>query len=199
MLQRATRLLTPRATSLIVLFGALFAAIPQGAMAANGVRNILYIAIKADPHSGAPQQSSNGPHTASLTVRIRISAHSRETNFFGIVPTTVSNFDPIKGSPAQEVWKDASCHHERGGFPKMTVITIDGVMTHGQKQLPVSARFRWIGLGLPEDEVMATKGLVLGSDDVGPFVATRTETKTSHLAVDLKMYTLPCILSVSAD
>ena len=81
----------------------------------------------------------------------------------------------------------------------MTVITVDGIMIDGQKQLPISARFRWIGLGLPKDEVMASRGIVLGSDGVGPFVATRTETKTSHLAVDLKMYMLPCSLSASAD
>lgn len=201
LLQRAKHLLLPRVTPFVVFFGALVAAVPNGAVGAksSGVRNILYIAIKADPHPGTPQQSSKGPHSATLTVRIRLSAHSQETNFFGIVPVTVSNFDPIKGSPEQEVWKDARCHHERGGFPKMTVITVDGVTADGQKQHPISARFRWIGLGLPDDEVMASRGLVLGSDDVGPFVATRTETKTSHLAVDLKMYSLPCTLSVSAD
>ena len=81
----------------------------------------------------------------------------------------------------------------------MTVVTVDGIMTDGQKQHPISARFRWIGLRLPKDEVMASRGLVLGSDDVGPFIATRTETTESHLTVDLKMYSMPCTLSVSAD
>lgn len=201
LLQRATRRLLPRATSFVVFFGALVAAVPNYAVGAesSGVRNVLYVAIKADPQSGGLEQSSKGPHSATLTVRVRLSAHSQETNFYGIVPTTVSNFDPIKGSPKQEVWKDARCHHERGGYPKMTVITVDGIMIDGQKQLPISARFRWIGLGLPKDEVMASRGIVLGSDGVGPFVATRTETKTSHLAVDLKMYMLPCSLSASAD
>jgi hypothetical protein len=199
--QRVMQRLLPRVTSFVVCFGALTAAIPNCAMGAgsSGVRNILYVRIKADPHSVDPQQNSKGPHAATLTVRVRLSAHSQETNFFGIVPVTVTNFNPIKGSPEQEVWKDARCHHERGGYPKMTVITVDGIMIDGQKQLPISARFRWTGLGLPKDEVMASRGLVLGSDDVGPFVATRTETTESHLAVDLKMYTLACTLSVSAD
>jgi len=201
LLQRATHILLRRSTSLVILFAAWVATIPAGAVDAkiSGVRNILYIAIKAEPHPDAPQRTSKGPHSATLTVRIRLSAHSQETNFFGIIPVTVSNFDPFKGSPEQEVWKDAACHHERGGFPKMTVITVDGIMIDGQKQHPVAARFRWIGLGLPEDEVMASRGLVLGSDDVGSFISTRTQTKTSHLAVDLKMYTLPCSLSVNAD
>lgn len=201
LLQRPTHRLLPRVTSLVAFFGTLVAAAPNCAMGAqsSGVRNILYVAIKADPHSGGPQHNSNGPHSATLTVRVRLSAHSQETNFFGIVPATISSFDPIKGSPEQEVWKDTRCHHARGGFPKMTVITVDGIMTNGQRQLPVSARFRWIGLRLPEDEVMASRGLVRGSDDVGPFVATRTETKTSHLAVDLKMYMMPCTLSASTD
>jgi hypothetical protein len=191
----------------VVLTGALVLAAPNWAVAqetssirgagVDGIRHILYVTIKSDPDSRILQRSSDEPITATLTVKIRLSTHSQETNFFGDVPATLSDFDPTKGSHAQEVWKDAKCHHERG-YPKMTVIGVDGFIMNGQKKLSIAARYRWIGLLLPGDEVMAAKRLMRDSDDVGPFIATHTETKKSHLAVDLKLYMLPCTLSASA-
>src|SRR5450759_4102901 len=62
----------------------------------------------------------------------------------------------------------------------------------------IAARFRWLGRLLPGDEVMAGKRLASGSDDVVPFIATRTETKQSRLFVDLKLYILPCTITVAA-
>ena len=38
--------------------------------------------------------------------------------------------------------------------------------------------------------------LANATDDIGPFIMTRTETKQNHLLVDLKQYILPCELSV---
>ena len=191
----------------VVLTGALILAAPNWAAAqetssirgagAGGIRHILYVTIKSGPDSRVLQQSSDQPITATLTVKTRISAHSQEINFYGDVPATVSDFDPIKGSREQEVWKDAQCHHERG-FPKITVINVDGSIINAQKSLPIAARFRWLGRLLPGDEVMAGKRLDSGSDDVGPFIATRTETKKSRLFVDLKLYILPCTITVGA-
>jgi hypothetical protein len=185
---------------LLVVFGALVVTAPSWARAADasGVINVLYATIKSDADSSIPKQHSNDVRSATLTIRVRLSAHSRETNFYGDVPATISNFDPIKGSHAQEVWKDAKCHHERGGFPKMTVLSVDGLIMDGEKKLPVAARYRWIGLLLPGDEVMPAKPLIRGTDDIGPFIETHTETKRSRLGVDLKMYTLPCTLSANA-
>ena len=187
--------------SVIVFFGALVVTAPTCAKAAdeNGVINVLYVTVKSDADSNVPKRSSNDMSSATLTVRVRLSAHSKETNFFGDVPATISNFDPTKGSQEQEVWKDAACHHERGGFPKMTVVSVDGFIVNGDEKLPIAARYRWMGLLLPGDEVMPAKPLVRGTDDIGPFIATHTETKRSRLGVDLKLYMLPCTLSVSAN
>ncbi len=187
--------------SLMAFFGALVVGAPNWAKAADpsGVINVLYVAIKSDADSSNAKPSSNDARSATLTVKIRLSAHSRETNFFGDVPTTISNFDPTKGSHEQEVWKDAKCHHERGGFPKMTVISVDGFIMNGEEKQAIAARYRWMGLLLPGDEVMPAKPLVRGTDDIGPFIATHTETKRSRLGVDLKLYMLPCTLSVSAN
>jgi hypothetical protein len=140
-----------------------------------------------------PRHSSGEPAAATLTVKIRITDHSQETKFFGDVPATVSDFDPIKGSREQEVWKDAKCHHERG-LPKLTVISVEGQVTNGQQKLTIAARRRALGFLLPKDEVMAAKRVTSGTDDRGSFIATRTETKQSRLSVDLKLYLLPCDL-----
>lgn len=192
----------------VVLTGALILVAPNWATAqetssirgagAGGIRHILYVTIKSDPDSRVLQQSSDEPITATLTIKTRISAHSQETNFYGDVPATVSDFDPIKGSREQEVWKDAQCHHERG-YPKISVINVDGSITNAHKSSPIAARFRWLGRLLPGDEVMAAKRLASGSDDVGQFIATRTETKQSRLFVDLKLYILPCTITAGAN
>jgi hypothetical protein len=199
-MRRPTHQALSRYTPTIVLFGALIIAATNSAICAeaNGIRSILYLTVKSDANSPFQQQSLDEPQLATLTVKIRLSAHSQETNFYGDVPATVSDFDPTKGSQEQKVWMDAKCHHERG-FPKMTVISVEGFLKSGQKKLPIAARYRWIGLLLPGDEVMPSNRLTSGTDDVGPFIATRTETKKSRLLVDLKLYMMPCTLSASAN
>ena len=202
-LPRPTSRILPFLKPTLVLFGVLIGAVPNCAAAqqasgtqvatTRGIRHVLYLTIKSDPYSLVLSQSYDETYTATLTVIIRISAHSQETNFSGDVPVTVANFDPIKGSPKQKVWQDAKCHHERG-YPKMTIINVDGSISNGQIKIPISARYRWLGLILPADEVMAAKRLVRGADDVGSFIATSTETKKSRLIMDLKLYILPCDL-----
>ena len=187
---------------ILALFGALIGALPNCVAAqetpsmpsatTRGIIHILYLTAKIDDPD-LRRQSSGEPGVATLTVKIRITDHSQETKFFGDVPATVSDFDPIKGSREQEVWKDAECHHERG-LPKMTIISVDGQMTTGQQKLTIAARRRALGLLLPKDEVMTAKRVISGTDDRGSFIATRTETKQSRLAVDLKLYLLPCDL-----
>jgi len=186
----------------LALLGALMVAAPNCIAAQDsrspvtadrpGVTHALYVTIKSDdPDLTDSQHSSVEGHTATLTAKIRISDHSQETNFFGDVPATVSDFDPIKGSREQKVWEDAECHHERG-FPKMTVVSIAGSIMNGQHKLTIDARARRIGLPLPADEVMAANRLAFGTDGRGSFVESHTGTKKSRILVDLKMYLLPC-------
>lgn len=163
----------------------------------HGVRQVLYLGVNAEPNSWLFQQNSSDRYTAALTVIIRVSAHSQESNFFGNVPAVISNFDLVKGSTKQEVWKDLKCHHERG-FPKITIMSIDGTLTSGQSMFPVAARFRATGMKLPGDEVMPSRRLASGTDGIGPFTETRTETKQSRLFVDLRLYNLACDLNTGA-
>ena len=203
----STHRMLPPMKVVLALFGALIAAVPKCVAAqeppsmpsatTRGIRHILYLTVKSDdPDLRSLRQSSGEPNTATLTIKVRISDHSQESNFYGDVPATVSDFDPINGSREQEVWRDTECHHERG-LPKITVISVDGQITNGQKKLVIAARYRRFGFLLPRDEVMAAKRLVRGTDDHGSFVATRTETKQSCLLVDLRLYMVPCDLQAA--
>jgi hypothetical protein len=189
---------------ILTFFGALIIAVPSYVEAQDGsntssaitrgIRHVLYLSIKtADPDVRFPQQGSDGPETATLTVKVRISDHALETNFFGDVSVTISEFDPIKGSGEQKVWEDAQCHHERS-IPKLTVIGVDGTIVNGQQSLTIAARYRRLGLLMPADEVMAASRLSIGKNDHGSFVESRTQTKQSHLSVDLRLDILPCDL-----
>jgi hypothetical protein len=171
-----------------------------GALAATprGIEHVLYLAVRSDPASPLLTQASGQAVTAKLTIKLRISAHSQETNFFGSVPATVSEFDLGKGSKDQEVWRDGKCHHERG-FPKISVTNIDGLATTGLQRHPINARWRVIGLFLPRDEIMPSRMIGNSKDKIGSFVETRTETKQSRLSVGLKLYVLPCDLTLAAQ
>jgi hypothetical protein len=169
----------------------------------RGVRHILYLTVKSDDpglqkaggSAGQKDESAkDAPKTTpktTLKVTVRLSDHAQETNFFGDVPITVADFDPVKGSPEQEVWRDERCHHERG-FPKTRVIAIDGAIAHGSDKRAVDAKPRRIGLRIPSDEVLMASGFQFGADDRGSFMETHTRTSESRLSVELKMYVLAC-------
>jgi hypothetical protein len=205
-LTQQKRWILPRFKPILAVFGAVVAlsscAIAEestGALAANtrGIEHVLYLAVKSDPTSPLLTQA-NSQHTAKFLVSVRISAHSQEANFFGVLPAAVPEFDLTKGSSDKEIWRDGKCHHERG-FPKITVTAVDGLVTSGKEQHTVAARWRTLGLILPRDEVLASKKLDNGADKIGSYIATRTETKQSRLFLDLKLYILPCDLTVAAQ
>jgi hypothetical protein len=164
----------------------------------GGIEHVLHLSVSSDP--GSPLltgQRQDGEANAVFKVFVEVSAHSQETNFFGVVPAVVPSFDLLKGSSEREIWRDARCHHERG-YPRFTVIGVDGLVANGSQKAPVSARRRKLGTLLPGDEVLAARGLTSGKDDRGSYIATRTETRKSRLFVDLKLYIVPCYLSAPA-
>jgi hypothetical protein len=188
----------------LILAASTFAA-AQGAAtgapsAVRGVKHVLYLSIKSDDPDLQAAADSAGDRNiqaaketpkATLRVVVRVSDHSQETSFFGDVPASVANFDLAKGSPEQQIWQDERCHHERG-FPRMPVMTVDGLIAHGSEKQLVEARPRHIGLRIPWDEILMGSALQFSADDRGQFIETRTQTKESRLSVILKMYMLPC-------
>ena len=159
----------------------------------HGVQHVLYLAVGANPDSQLGQHEGSGEVKIKLTVSVRISAHSQETNFFGVVHADIPEFDLAKGSKGLEIWRDQKCHHERG-FPKITVTNIDGLVKSGQQTDPVAARTRILGLILPTDEVLASRRVGNGTDNLGPYIETQTDTKKSGFSIDLKLYILRCVL-----
>jgi hypothetical protein len=196
----------PRLTPILAAAGVIVAAsscaIAEDTTAAlaatsRGIEHVLHLSVKSDPASPLLTQANGQEVTATVTVTLRISAHSQETKFFGLVPATVSEFDLAKGSEEKIVWRDGRCHHERG-FPKISVTSVEGVATSGQQKHAISARWRIIGMFLPRDEVTTSKRIGTSADKIGSYVEMRTETKLSRLLVDLKLYILPCDLTAAA-
>jgi hypothetical protein len=203
MLALRTFLILPRfrpilAVSWVVLGAVLWSTtgeVRAGPQAANvsGIEHALFLTVRADPDSHRWRQKRSDPVAAKLTVNVQVSAHSRESNFYGVVSAEISEFDLVKGSRGREIWRDKNCHHERG-FPKITVTSVEGLVTSGEESHPIYARVRKIGLLLPRDEVLAARRLGANTDGFGSYFAARTETKLSRLFVELKLYTLPCEL-----
>jgi hypothetical protein len=151
------------------------------------------MAVRAEPDSPLLKGDSSEQRTATLTVTMRVSAHSREANFFGKVPTIVSGFDLSKGSKEQKVWEDAACHHERG-LPKFTVTDVSGAVSSGDSKVAIFARQRILGMLLPGDEVTQSRRIGDGTDDISPFILTRTDTRQSRISVEVRLRTRTCDL-----
>lgn len=159
----------------------------------SGIRFKIKSSIKASPAlPGNRPVYDRG--IASLTVRIRISSHARESQFYGVISKNFSNFRVDKGSDSKLIWQDSRCHQRRG-LPKTEVFEIDGAITTARAQISVHARPRRLGLLLPSDEI--TQEIKLPEDNTphGPLIAYRSETKLSHLLVDVKIYAFDCDLA----
>ena len=102
----------------------------------SGIRFQIRASIKAGPDSPYGKRDNNGSR-ASLDVKLRISAHATESNYFGVVSETFSNFRPNEGSEEKLFWQDGRCHQRRG-LPKTTVTSIDGSIETEQGQIHYS-------------------------------------------------------------
>lgn len=160
----------------------------------SGIRFQIKASVKADPVSPYAKQAYKQSE-ASLAIKIRISAHARESQFFGVVSKNFAGFFANEGSSEKLFWQDARCHQRRG-LPKTTVVAIDGSIATGKKKISIHARPRQLGLLLPVDEIM--QGIRLpqsGNDRAGAAIAYRSQSKSSHLLVDVKIYAFDCDLA----
>jgi hypothetical protein len=159
----------------------------------SGIRFRIAASVKADPAS--PYVTQHYDHAkASLAVRIRISAHARESQFFGEVSKLFSNFPMNEGSDEGLIWQDARCHQRRG-LPKATVTAIDGSIAVENGQISVRGRPRQVGLPLPMDEITQGIRLPSGVHHTNALFVYRSRSKLSHLLVDVKIYAFNCVLS----
>jgi hypothetical protein len=154
----------------------------------SGVKHFITAAIAPAPIGNEPE-----PHITGLQVRVRISDHARETQYFGDVPVIWPEFSASKGAPEQRIWEDQACHQRRG-LPKATVLAIEGTLATEERRLAVSARRRHIGQKVPSDEIRQAQSLLDGRDTLGRYLAFQTETMQSHLILLLKIYVADCKL-----
>lgn len=158
----------------------------------SGVRFQVIASVKAVP--GSPYVKRDDDKTAaSLDVKLRISAHATESNYFGVNTETFPAFRLSEGSAARLFWQDTACHQRRG-LPKITVTAIDGALQTENGRVDVAARPRQIGKLVPADEISAGRRLPTGADKNGSFIAFSSQTNTSHLLVHVKVYTFDCPL-----
>jgi hypothetical protein len=156
-----------------------------------GTRFEIKISVKADADVPKVREIYDQA-TALMTVKLRISAHARESQYFGEVRQDFSRFSVIEGSPDLSIWKETRCHQRRG-LPKVTVVALDGLISTKLEQIHIEARPRHLGLHLPGDEI--GQGLQLSlSDRAGAIMGYRSASKSSHLLVDVKVYAFDCDL-----
>lgn len=163
----------------------------------SGIKFQIKASIKADAASPYVKRDDD-QSAASLTVKIRISAHATESQFFGEVSETFSNFRPYEGSGEKLFWQDARCHQRRG-LPKTTVTAIDGSIVGDNGKVGINARPRHVGLHLPSDEISAGTRLPGGTDKNGSFIAYRSQTRLSRLFVEVKVYVIDCDLAAGTS
>jgi hypothetical protein len=161
----------------------------------SGIRFQIAASIKADRTQAQANQNDDGSR-ASLAVKIRISSHATESQFFGEVTQAFSSFKLAEGSGDKVFWQDPRCHQRRG-LPKTTVVGIDGSIETDNGQISVEARPRHLGMLLPRDEISAGRRLPGGVDRNGRFIAYRSRTNSSHLSVNVKIYIADCNLAAT--
>lgn len=158
----------------------------------SGIRFQIKASIRAVPASPNIKRDDD-KSAASLDLKLRISAHATESNYFGVNTETFPAFPLTEGSAERLFWQDTACHQRRG-LPKVTVAAIDGFLQTENGRVDVAARPRQIGKLVPADEISAGRPLPGGTDKNGPFIAFSSQTSTSHLVVDVKVYTFDCPL-----
>ena len=162
----------------------------------SGIRFQIKASIQAAP--GSPYvKRDDDKSAASLDVKLRISAHAVESNYFGTNTETFPAFRLTEGSVERLFWEDAACHQRRG-LPKVTVTAIDGSMQTENGRVDIAARPRQTGKLVPADEISVGRRLPGGVDKNGPFIAFSSQTSTSHIVAYVKVYTLDCLLKGAA-
>jgi hypothetical protein len=159
----------------------------------DGIRFQIKASVKASPAAPILEYDHG---VASLTVKIRISSHARESQFFGTISKNFSDFSLNAGSATKLFWQDPRCHQRRG-LPKTTVIGIDGSIVTAKEEINVHARPRQLGLLLPADEITQEIRQPSGDKSDGPLIDFRSRTERSHLLVDVKIYAFSCDLTAA--
>jgi hypothetical protein len=161
-----------------------------------GVRHRIDAAVSAEP--GAPLLAHLSGAKGTLSFIVRLSANSREARYFGMLRPVFSDIVVPENASTplvkeSKIWEEQTCHQRRG-LPKVTVTQLNASFGDDDRRIEVSAINRHIGLPMPPDELIPGIKLGEGSDGGEPVYAFRAQSRNSRLNVDLKIYSINCVL-----
>lgn len=153
-----------------------------------GVRHQIIAWVQAARDS--PYANATAP-TASLRLRVQVSDHAPDFSFYGVIAAELTEFAPSAGSAEKIIWENARCHRERG-YPKLSLIGVEGEIATAGGATLIAAYPRQRGLRMPKDEITVQKDIAAERPPV--ILAIRAETKTSKLRVNLRLLRFWCML-----
>jgi hypothetical protein len=174
--------------------------------AISGVRHILMGSLSFGmdgPPASALRQSASGAReregatadiqTADIQTDVRISDHALGVDFYGVITTRFSDVRRGQQTAEQTIWEATKCHFDRG-LPKVSVLGFRGAITHGDTSTRVTAIPRRIGKLVPDDEILTTRRVPAGLNRDGAELLIQAVTKTSELALSLRLVVKYCDL-----
>ena len=105
-----------------------------------------------------------------------------------MVVADFTNADLLPSAPEKTIWQAGKCHRDRG-WPKVTVVGIEGAVSEGDARIQISAVPRHIGKLIPGDEIVVTKPLPRNLPNEWTL---RAQTKVSRLVLDLRLTAVRC-------
>jgi hypothetical protein len=160
-----------------------------------GVRHSIFAAVELNRNAGFGNEDA-GKSVATVHISVRILDYASDSRFYGVVNGDFSEFDPVAGVAAQEIWADHKCHQNRG-LPTISVLALNGRIRQGETTIDFAARPRHIGQPVPGDEIVMQKILEADVTDPMPHLAMRATTKRSPLSVTLTVKSIMCRLKAN--
>jgi hypothetical protein len=153
----------------------------------SGVRHFITVTLSIAAAPNGPDQDQG---VADLSAVVRILDHAAESQFFGEITVNLPALDPAENAPEKKIWEDPRCHQRRG-FPKASVIAVNGIYTRDRSRL--EANLRHIGLKLPPDEIVPSLSRTEGRDSAGRY-SQLTPARRAAMSAVLKTYVIGCAL-----
>ena len=172
------------------------AAAQSGLLPAPGIKHRLEVSLSLDREAPAIRENRASPR-ADLKMRIRISDHAINSDYFGVVTYDFSSVDPANDATVKTIWEDPACHIDRG-LPKISIVDIQGTLAGADKKFDVAALPRRVGKHIPDDEIVgqrmlqSTRRLSGPNEQVG--IVLQAQTKRSGIRATLDLIATRCAL-----
>ena len=121
---------------------------------------------------------------------------AQHLSFFGTALATFADFAVADAPRERLVWQDTICHQDRG-LPKISVVSLNGLVKAGETETLVAARPRHVGKHLPSDEIVPQQAFMMGTDQSGRFAVGTALSRESQVRITVKLYTIACDHSVA--